>query len=121
MKEKLLPFNLQAEYVPGKEMLLVDYGSRAPLIEDGMEEFRTPNIDIDIKIKSHRVRSLNIKDPSIEMLAALALENTQCRQMVNHLELLPWFYSYGMTHKIRLERAGTFRDVVTRKLERLGI
>ena len=99
MKGKLLPFNLQAEYVPGKEMLLVDYGSRAPLTKDGMEEFRTPNSDIGIKSLS--VKSLDIKDPSIETLAVLALEDTQYRQMVNHIELLPWFYSCGMTHKIR--------------------
>ena len=31
MREKLLPFNLEAEYLPGDQMRIADYGSRAPI------------------------------------------------------------------------------------------
>ena len=51
----------------------MDYGSKAPLTMDGMEEFKTPNCDIGIKVKSRRVRCLDIKDLSLGKLAVLAL------------------------------------------------
>ena len=44
MREKLLPINLEAEFIPRTEMLVVDYGSRAPMTEG--------NLDIGIKVKS---------------------------------------------------------------------
>ena len=35
--EKLLPFNLEAEYLQGAHMLIADYGSRAPRQMEAMK------------------------------------------------------------------------------------
>ena len=52
MREKLLPINLEAEFIPRTEMLVVDYGSRAPMTEENLEKFKTAHSDIGMKVKS---------------------------------------------------------------------
>ena len=57
--ERLLPNNIEVE---GKEMDVVDYGSRTPISEGNQREFRISNNDIGIKVKTNRVRRLNVRD-----------------------------------------------------------
>ena len=64
MREKLLPFNLEAEYLPGDQMRIDDYDSRATISTEDHQDFRTSHSEIGGKIKSRCVRSLDIKDLS---------------------------------------------------------
>ena len=56
------------------------------MTEGGLEDFRTPHSDIGVKVRSRRVRDLDIKDLSLDKLAVLALEDTEYCQMVHHLK-----------------------------------
>ena len=69
MLEKLLPYNICAQYTPGAKLGLVDFGSRAPITQDNHREFRIENNDIGIKVKTNRVKSLNFKEHSLMKLA----------------------------------------------------
>ena len=72
MIERLMPF--------------ADYGSRAPISKGNQREFRITNNDIGIKVKTNRVKSLNIRDHSLTKLAELAKEDARYTRMVHHLE-----------------------------------
>ena len=61
MMERLLPYNIEVEYREGKKMAVADYGSRAPISEGNHREYRISNNDIGIKVKTNRVRRLNIR------------------------------------------------------------
>ena len=62
MMERLLPYSFEVEYREGRKMAIADYGSRAHISEGNHRDYRISNNDIGIKIKSNRVRRLNIKD-----------------------------------------------------------
>ena len=65
---------------------MLDYGSRAPISEGNHIEYRIQNNNIGIKIKTHRVKSHNMKDRSLTKLAELAQEDVMYMRMVAHLE-----------------------------------
>ena len=52
IREKLLPINLEVEFIPRTEILVVDCGSRAPMTEGILEKFKTAHSDIGMKVKS---------------------------------------------------------------------
>ena len=81
--ERLLPNNIEVE---GKEMDVVDYGSRTPISEGNQREFRISNNDIGIKVKTNRVRRLNIRDHSLTNIAELAKEDVMYCRMIEHLK-----------------------------------
>ena len=70
----MLPNNIEVEYTEGKKMDVADYGSRAPISEDNHREFRISNNDIGIKVKTNRVKRLNIRDPSLTKLAEICFK-----------------------------------------------
>ena len=86
MMERLLPYSFEVEYKEGKKMAVADYGSRAPISEGNHREYRITNNDIGIKIKSNRVRRLNIKDHSLTKLAKLAKQDVNYQRMIQHLK-----------------------------------
>ena len=67
--ERLHPYNLVVDYKPGSKMAVADYGSRAPISEENHREFRISHNDIGIRIKTRRVKSLNIRDNSLTKLS----------------------------------------------------
>ena len=69
-EEKLLPFNLEAEYLQGAQLQIADYGS---MTDREHKEFRTSRRTIGVKIKSRR----DIRDPSLDKLAVLAKEDPE--------------------------------------------
>ena len=67
-------------------MAIADYGSRAPITEGVHREFRITNNDIGLKVKTNRVKTLNIRDHSLSKLAALGKEDPMYCRMVDHLQ-----------------------------------
>ena len=55
-------------------MAVADYGSRAPISEENPREFRISNNDIGIKVKTNRVKRLNIRDHSLTKLAEICFK-----------------------------------------------
>ena len=86
MLERLLPFDMVVEYKPGTKLAVVDYGSRAPITEEEHREYRISNNDIGIKVKTNRVKELNIRDHSLVKLAELAKDDVQYCRMVEHIK-----------------------------------
>ena len=84
--ERLLPYNMEVEYREGKRMAIADYGSRAPISEGNHREYRISNNDIGIKVKTNRVRRLNIKDHSLTKLAELVKLDVDYQRMIQHLK-----------------------------------
>ena len=85
MLERLLPYNIEVEYKEGK-MAVADYNSRAPISDENHREFRISNNDIGIKVKTNRVRRLNIRDHSLTTLAELAKEDMMYCKMIDNLK-----------------------------------
>ena len=85
MLERLLPYNIEVEYKEGK-MAVADYNSRAPISDENHREFRISNNDIGIKVKTNRVRRLNIRDHSLTNIAELAKEDVMYCRMIEHLK-----------------------------------
>ena len=67
-------------------MAIADYGSRAPITEGEHREFRISNNDIGLKVKTNRVKTLNIRDHSLSKLAALGMEDPMYCRMVDHIQ-----------------------------------
>ena len=67
-------------------MVVVDFGSRAPISQENHRELRVINNEIGIKVKTNRVKSLNIKDHSLIKLAVLDAKDDNYRIIVSHLE-----------------------------------
>ena len=65
--------HIEVEYKEGKKMDVADYGSRAPISEDNHREFRISNNDIGIKVKTNRVKRLNIRDHCLTKLAEIII------------------------------------------------
>ena len=86
MMEGLLPYSFEVEYREGRKMAIADYGSRAPISEGNHRDYHISNNDIGIKIKSNRVRRLNIKDHSLTKLARLAKDDVNYQRMIHHLK-----------------------------------
>ena len=86
MMERLLPYSLEVEYREGKKMAVADYGSRAPISKGNHREYRITNNDIGIKVKTNRVRRLNIKDHSLTKLAEVAKQDVNYQRMIQHLK-----------------------------------
>ena len=82
MLERLLPYDLVVEYKEGKKIAVADYGSRAPISEENHREFRISNNDIGIKMKTNRVRRLNIRYHSLTKLAELAKDDVMYCRMI---------------------------------------
>ena len=86
MMERLLPYSFEVEYREGKKMAIADYGSRSPISEGNHRDFRISNNDIGIKVKTDRVRRLNIRDYSLTKLAKLAKHDANYQRMISHLK-----------------------------------
>ena len=86
MMERLLPYNIEVEYREGKKMAVADYGSRAPISEGNHREYRISNNDIGIKVKTNRVRRLNIRYHSLTKLAEVAKEDVNYCRIIEHLK-----------------------------------
>ena len=86
MMERLLPYNMEVEYREGKKMAVADYGSRAPISEGNHREYRISNNDIGIKVKTNRVRRLNIRYHSLTKLAEVAKQDVNYCRMIEHLK-----------------------------------
>ena len=82
MMERLLPYSLEVEYREGKKMAVADYGSRAPISEGNHREYRISNNDIGIKVKTNRVRRLNIRDHSLTKLTEVAKQDVNYCRMI---------------------------------------
>ena len=82
MVEKLMPYNIHAVYVPGKDMAAPDFGSRHPASEGDYESFQTEVGRLGVSVRSRRVMSLDVKDPKLEVLAKMASEDpTYCKNV----------------------------------------
>ena len=66
----------------GKKMAVADYSSRAPIREENHREFN----DIGIKVKTNRVRRLNIREHSLTKLAEIAKDDVMYCRMIEHLK-----------------------------------
>ena len=77
---------MEVEYREGKKMVVADYGSRAPISKGNHREYRITNNDIGIKIKTNRVRRLNIRDHSLTKLAEVAKQDMNYCRMIEHLK-----------------------------------
>ena len=86
MLERPLPYDLVVEYKEGEKMAVADYRSRAPISDENHREFRISNNDIGIKVKTNRVRRLNIRDHSLTKLAELAKDDVMYCRMIEHLK-----------------------------------
>ena len=86
MLERLLPYDLVVEYKPGTKMAVADYGSRAPMTQGDHREFRISDNNIGIKVRTNRVKVLNIRDHSLTKLAALGKENAMYCRMIEHIQ-----------------------------------
>ena len=86
MLEKMLPYDLIVEYKPGSKMAVADYGSRAPMTQGDHREFRITENDIGVKVKTNRVKTLNIRDNSLSKLAALGKEDAMYCRMIEHIK-----------------------------------
>ena len=60
-----MPYYMVVSYKPGTKMAVADYGSRDPMTQDNQREFGISNNDIGIKVKTNRVKTLNIRDLSL--------------------------------------------------------
>ena len=86
MLERLLPYDICVEYKPGTKMAVADYGSRAPMTQGDHREFRITDNDIGVKVKTNRVKTLNIRDHSLTKLAALGKEDAMYCRMIDHIQ-----------------------------------
>ena len=72
MVERLMLYNMEVRYVPGKRMEVPDFGSRHPIFMENHKLFETDIGSLGIFVRSKRVQSLDLKDPKIEILARVA-------------------------------------------------
>ena len=86
MLERLLPYDLVVEYKPGTKMAVADYGSWAPMTQGDHREFRISDNNIGIKVRTNRVKMLNIRDHSLTKLAALGKEDAMYCRMIEHIQ-----------------------------------
>ena len=80
-------YNFEVIYKPGKEMVVADFGSRSPCLEEAHEDFISRNNEIGITVKSLRVRQLDVADPKLGQLAAIGAEDPEYQMMIDHIEI----------------------------------
>ena len=56
------------------------------MTEGDHREYRISNNDIGIKVKTNRVKELNVRDHSLTKLAQLAKEDVMYCRMIDHLQ-----------------------------------
>ena len=66
-------------------MAIADYGSRSPISEGNHRDYRISNNDLGLKIKTDKVRRLNVKDYSLVKLAKLGKHDANYQRMISHL------------------------------------
>ena len=86
MAEELQPYNLEVRYVPGPRMEFPDHGSRNPISYGQHKLFNTKVGSLGICIRSNRVLSVDVKDPKLEILAAVAMEDESYLRDIEHIE-----------------------------------
>ena len=80
MVEEIQIYPVQVVHVPGAKMGLLDYGSRNPISFGQHKEFETEAGDLGICMRSNRItpmESCDVKDPKVEILAAMALQDQE--------------------------------------------
>merc|ERR1712002_772421 len=84
MVERLLPYSFEVQYREGRKMAIA--GSRSPISEGNHRDYRISNNDIGLKVKTDRVRRLNVRDYSLVKLAQLAKHDANYQRMISHLK-----------------------------------
>ena len=84
--EELQPYNLEVRYVPGPCMEFPDHGSRSPISYGQHKLFDTKVGSLGICVRSNRVLSVDVKDPKLEILAAVATEIESYLRDIEHSE-----------------------------------
>ena len=77
MAEEIQIYPLEVIHVPGAKMGLIDHGSRHPISFGQHKQFETEAGDLGICERSNRItpmESSDVKDPKVEILAAMAME-----------------------------------------------
>ena len=86
MVERLMPYNITVHHVPGKETEVADFGSRHPAQEGSHEMFDTEPGRLGIMVRSRRVMSLDVVDPKVEILAAMASRDLNYLKMIENIQ-----------------------------------
>ena len=63
MVERLMPYNIDVRYVPGKQRETPDFSSRNPISEENHELFKIEVGRLGICVSSRRV--IDVKDPRL--------------------------------------------------------
>ena len=82
-------FPIDVVHVPGVKMELLDHGSRYPISIGQHKEFEAEAGTLGICHRSNRVspmESCDVKDPKVELLAAMALQDEDYRKDVDHVK-----------------------------------
>ena len=72
MAERLIPYNIDVRYVPGKQMEAPDLAWDIPFLKKTMNCIKKEVGRSGISVWSRRDMSLDVKDPKIEILAKIA-------------------------------------------------
>ena len=79
-------YNVEIRYVPGPCMKFPDHGSRNPISSGQHKLFDTEVGSLGICVRSNRVLSIDVKDPKVEILAAVAMEDENYLRDIEHIE-----------------------------------
>ena len=86
MVAEFQPYNVEIRYVPGPCMKFPDHGSRNTISYGQHKLFDTEFGSLAICVHSNRVLSIDVKDPKVEILAAVAMEDENYLRDIEHIE-----------------------------------
>ena len=86
MVAEFQPYNVEIRYVHGPCMKFPDHGSRNPISYGQHKLFDTEVGSLGICVRSNRVLSIDVKDPKVEILTAVAMEDENYLRDIEHIE-----------------------------------
>ena len=90
MLEELQPYQIEVRHIPGPKMEFLDHGSRNPISYGQHKLFDSEAHSLGICVRSNRVMALDsvdVKDPKVETLAAMAARDDSYLRDVEHVEV----------------------------------